>query len=133
MKQTAIVKAVVDETAILLVKRQTMCDGCHKESGCGGCSQIIEVRVKNTLNATVGDTVTIVTPGATVIGVAALVFLLPLLLAFAAYGVATLFTDSTLYQTLASLITPALAYAVIAIVVRKSKKTLTVEMVDIHS
>ncbi|MBO7740804.1 MAG: SoxR reducing system RseC family protein [Clostridia bacterium] len=133
MKQTAIVKAVVDETAILLVKRQTMCDGCHKESGCGGCSQIIEVRVKNTLNATVGDTVTIETPGATVIGVAALVFLLPLLLAFAAYGVATLFTDSTLYQTLASLITPALAYAVIAIVVRKSKKTLTVEMVDIHS
>ena len=133
MKQTAIVKAVEDETAILLVKRQTMCDGCHKESGCGGCSQIIEVRVKNTLNATVGDTVTIETPGATVIGVAALVFLLPLLLAFAAYGVATLFTDSTLYQTLASLITPALAYAVIAIVVRKSKKTLTVEMVDIHS
>lgn len=133
MKQTAIVKAVVDETAILLVKRQTMCDGCHKESGCGGCSQIIEVRVKNTLNATVGDTVTIETPGATVIGVAALVFLLPLLLAFAAYGVATLFTDSTLYKTLASLITPALAYAVIAIVVRKSKKTLTVEMVDIHS
>ncbi len=133
MKQTATVKEVAGETAILLVKRQTMCDGCHKESGCGGCSQIIEVRVKNTLNAAVGDTVTIETPGATVIGVAALVFLLPLLLAFAAYGVATLLTDSTLYKTLAALITPALAYAVIAVVVRKSKKTLTVEMVDIHS
>ena len=133
MKQTAIVKEVAGENAILLVKRQTMCDGCHKESGCGGCSQIIEISVKNTLNAAVGDTVTVETPGATVIGVAALVFLLPLFLAFAAYGVATLLTDQTLYKTLAALMTPALAYAVIAIVVRKSKKTLTVEMVDIHS
>lgn len=133
MKQTAIVKEVVNDTAVLLVKRQTMCDGCHRESGCGGCSQIIEVTVKNTLNASVGNTVTIETPGATVIGVAALLFLLPLLLSFAAYGVSTLLTDNTLYRTLSALITPALAYAVIAVAVRKSKKTLTVEMVDIHS
>jgi len=133
MKQTAIVKEVVGDSAILLVKRQTMCDGCHKESGCGGCSQIIEVTVKNTLYAKAGDSVTIETPGATVIGVAALVFLLPLMLAFAAYGISALLTDNTLYRTLVALITPALAYAVIAFAVRKSKKTLTVEMVDIHS
>ena len=133
MKQTAIVKEVVGDSAILLVKRQTMCDGCHKESSCGGCAQMLEVTVKNTLNATVGDSVTIETPGATVIGVAALVFLLPLILSFVAYGIAALLTEHTLYRTLAALITPALAYAVIAIAVRKSKKTLTVEMVDIHS
>lgn len=133
MKQTAIVKEVTGDTAILLVKRQTMCDGCHKESGCGGCAQMLEVSVKNSLNASVGDTVTIQTPGATVIGVAALVFLLPLLLSFAAYGIAAMLTDQTLYRTLAALATPALAYAVIAVAVRKSKKTLTVEMVDIHS
>lgn len=133
MKQTAIVKEVVGDSAILLVKRQTMCDGCHKESGCGGCAQMLEVTVKNTLNATVGDSVTIETPGATVIGVAALVFLLPLILSFVAYGIAALLTEHTLYRTLAALITPAFAYAVIAIAVRKSKKTLTVEMVDIHS
>lgn len=133
MKQTAIVKDVVGDTAILLVKRQTMCDGCHRESGCGGCSQILEVRVKNRLNAAVGDSVTIETPGATVIGVAALVFLLPLILAFVAYGVTSLITEHTLYRTIAALSAPALAYAVIAIAVRKSKKTLTVEMVDIHS
>lgn len=133
MKQTAIVKEVVGDSAILLVKRQTMCDGCHKESGCGGCAQMLEVTVKNTLNATVGDSVTIETPGATVIGVAALVFLLPLILSFVAYGIAALLTEHTLYRTLAALITPAFSYAVIAIAVRKSKKTLTVEMVDIHS
>lgn len=133
MKQTATVKEVVGETAILLVKRQTMCDGCHKESGCSGCSQVIEITVKNSLNALPGDTVTVETPGASVIGVAALVFLLPLFLAFAAYGVASLLTEHALYRTLAALITPALAYAVIAIAVRKSKKTLSVEMVDIHS
>ena len=133
MKQTAIVKDVVGDTAILLVKRQTMCDGCHRESGCSGCSQILEVRVKNRLNAAVGDSVTIETPGATVIGVAALVFLLPLILAFVAYGVTSLITEHTLYRTIAALSAPALAYAVIAIAVRKSKKTLTVEMVDILS
>lgn len=133
MKQTATVKEVVGETAVLLVKRQTMCDGCHKESGCGGCSQILEVRVKNTLHAKAGDSVTIETPGATVIGVAALVFLLPLFLAFAAYGISTFLTSDLLYRTLAAIVAPLLAYAVIAIVVRKSKKTLTVEMVDIHS
>ena len=133
MKQTAIVKEVVGDTAILLVKRQTMCDGCHRESGCGGCAQMLEVTVKNRLNAAVGDSVTIETSGATVIGVAALVFLLPLILSFAAYGIASLMTDQTLYRTLAALVVPAIAYAVIAIAVRKSKKTLTVEMVEIHS
>ena len=133
MKQTAIVKEVVKDTAILLVKRQTMCDGCHRESGCGGCSQMIEVTVKNSLNAKVGDSVTIETPGASVIGVAALVFLLPLILSFAAYGISTLLTHHTLYRTLAAILTPLFAYAVIAIAVRKSKRTLTVEMVDIHS
>ena len=133
MKQTATVKEVVGETAVLLVKRQTMCDGCHKESGCGGCAQILEVRVKNTLHAKAGDSVTIETPGATVIGVAALDFLLPLFLAFAAYGISTFLTSDLLYRTLAAIVAPLLAYAVIAIVVRKSKKTLTVEMVDIHS
>ena len=62
-----------------------------------------------------------------------LLFLLPLLLSFAAYAIATLLTDHTLYRTLAALAAPALAYAAIAITVRKSKKTLTVEMVEIQS
>ena len=133
MKQTAIVKEIIEDKACLLVKRQSMCEGCHRESGCTGCSQMLEVTVENTLAASVGDRVVIETPGATVIGVAALVFLLPLLLAFAAFFIADALTLDALYCYLAALIAPAIAYTVIAIVVRKNKKTLKVTMTEILS
>lgn len=131
MKQTAQVKEVVGDKALLLVKRQSMCDGCHRESGCGGCAQILEVEVENTLHASVGDTVEIETPGGTVIAVAALVFLLPLLLAFAAYGIASILKAGETVPYLAALLTTVFCYAAIAFFVRKSKKTLKIVMTKI--
>ena len=131
MKQTAIVKEVVNDKALLLIKRQTMCDGCHKEGGCHGCSQIIEVTVDNTLYASAGDTVQIETPGATVIGVSALVFFLPLMLAFAAYFTLDALGLQEGFCYLGALLAPVICYTVIAIVVRRSRKTLKVTMTQV--
>ncbi len=128
MKQVATVKEIQTDKALLLVKRQSMCEGCHKESSCSSCSQVLEIEVDNTLFAEVGDTVEIETPGGSVIGVAALIFLLPLLLAFVAYFVIRLFSDETLYAIIAALAAPTLGYIGIAVGVRKSKKTLAVSM-----
>lgn len=131
MKQVADVKEIRGEDAILTVKRQSMCDGCHKEGGCGHCSQVLEVTVKNTLGAEVGDKVEIETPGATVIGVAALVFLLPLLLSFLAFFLTELFGAATPYCYLAAVIAPLLCYLAISLTVRKSKVALKITMVAI--
>lgn len=95
------------------------------------CSQVLEIRVKNEYNAAVGDTVEIETGSSAVIGVAALVFLLPLLLAFAAYFITETLTSQRLYGYLAALAMLVITYTVIAVVVRKMNKTLSVTMTAI--
>lgn len=89
MKKEAQVISVSDDgTAELRVKRDSACGDC---ASCGGCNAgSVLVKVKNSLSAKVGDTVLIETPSKTVVAVAALVYLLPLLLFFAGYAIGTL-------------------------------------------
>lgn len=86
MRQTARVIALhPDGTAELAVKRDTACGDC---ASCGGCAAgTVRVTVENSLKAAVGDTVLVETDTTKVIAIAALVYLLPLLLFFAGYAI----------------------------------------------
>ncbi len=128
MRQKATVKELKGNTALLAVRRQSICEGCHRESGCSSCSQVLEIAVENRCLAEVGDIVEVETGSGAVIGTAALVFLLPLGMAFGAYFLAGLITRVGLYRYLAALLAMALTYVGIALVVRRLKKTLSVTM-----
>lgn len=85
MKKEARVIALFDnQTAELAVRRDTACGDC---ATCGGCDAgTVHVTVENVLNASVGDTVFVETATGTVVLVAALVYLLPLILFFTGYA-----------------------------------------------
>ncbi len=72
--------------AELAVRRDTACGDC---ATCGGCNAgTVRVTVANSLHAAVGDKVVIETATRTVILIAALVYLLPLLMFFTGYALA---------------------------------------------
>lgn len=96
MRQEGIVTAKDGAYAVVSVKRMSACDGCHKsdpgmqtagESTCHECSMFpvqteFSVRAYNVIDAEVGMRVEVECESSRVLGYAAAVFLLPLLLAF---------------------------------------------------
>lgn len=90
MKQIATVKEIQEDgKALVVVKRQTMCEACHKDaSGCAACSGQISVSAVNAAGAGVGDTVEVDTSSKQIFAAAAVVFLLPIAAAVAGYFVA---------------------------------------------
>ena len=102
-------KATVIKTdrdrATVEVERQAACDGCHKnkDGGCSicsltGASKKFEAVAKNEIGAKVGDCVTVVTKTERVLGYAALVFLLPILVGVAFYFLAGIFTSTEMWH-----------------------------------
>ncbi len=70
--------------AELAVHRDTACGDC---ASCGGCDAgAVRVAVENSIHASVGDTVLIESATGAVLWIAALVYLLPLLLFFSCYA-----------------------------------------------
>lgn len=106
MKTTATVLAVTGEVATVLVVRTSACEGCHKLSGGGSCAvcslvgggKPMTARAGNRLGARVGDRVTVERAAAGVLGDAALVFLLPLLLCFLGWLIASRLSPEPLWQ-----------------------------------
>ena len=89
MRQRATVKEIHGAYATVEVRRSTMCYGCEKSGGCGGhCaitgivgdSRPMTARALNLIGAEVGDTVEVESEEGVVLGSAALVFLLPLVI-----------------------------------------------------
>lgn len=105
-------RAVVVETdgkiATIEVKRSSMCEGCHKLSGNGDCAGHCEIsglvagngktvitKAVNLAGAAVGDKVRIETDSKKVIGYAALVFILPIIVCAVFYWVGDIiFTEA---------------------------------------
>ena len=141
MRQRATVLETNGKEAVIEVSRATMCDGCEKHGGCEGHCEItgllstggkMKTRAKNTLGAEVGDTVEVETASSKVLGYAALVFVLPIIVA----GILYFAADSVWHTESAGLIGAAvgfvLTFAVIAAVDRvKRKKEPDIEIVDI--
>ena len=91
MEQIVTVKALFrDGTALVQCRRTTACSGNCTQ--CGGCAeaepQLLEVRAKNSVGAKTGDRVVVVSATGQILGAAAAVYLLPLLLLFAGYFLA---------------------------------------------
>ena len=90
MTQKARVISVDGSYAVVRVSRKTICEGCHNtDSSCSACfafgDKNAECRALNSIGASVGDTVTVMTESSRIIGYAALVFIAPIVIALALY------------------------------------------------
>lgn len=96
MRQKAVIMETYGERAKIKVLRSSMCEGCSKKEGGGSCAcgellganRVMVAEAANEVKADVGDTVEIETESSVVLGYAALVFLLPILLFFFGYAIA---------------------------------------------
>ena len=92
MTQNAVVTEVVGDRARIQVKRVSAC--AHDCERCGGgCGEMmksapVSVLAKNPLGAKPGDRVVVASDTGSILGVAALVYLFPILLFFIGYFVA---------------------------------------------
>ncbi len=94
MRTKATVVEIINETvAVVSVERRSACDGCHKAEGDKGCSictllggkHETRARARNTAGAVEGDTVALESRTSRILGYAALVFLLPVILGLIGY------------------------------------------------
>ncbi len=97
MQQNAVVKELLpNNMARLLVQRQTACG--HDCTKCGGCGEMVTkpiyVEVKNTIDAKVGELVKIEGSTKNVLGLAAIVYVIPFVLFFLFYGIAAALASS---------------------------------------
>ena len=98
MTQTAVVTEVIGNKARVQVKRVSAC--AHDCSKCsGGCSEMmksapVSVLAKNHLNAKPGDKVIVASDTGSILGAAAMVYLLPIVLFFLGYFVAQSFISA---------------------------------------
>ncbi len=98
MRTEAQVTSVTGEIAIVETMRMSACEGCHKaeDGGCSVCSLVggsrkLSAKAYNRIGARVGDRVVIESATGRMLWYAALVFLVPLLVPFACWGIALLF------------------------------------------
>lgn len=101
MRTEATVVAINEKHATIQLNRKSACDGCHKQEegkDCTVCSLLGSNRsftavADNPIGAKVGDKVEVETAGGRVLFYAALVFLLPIVVALLAWGIASLFIE----------------------------------------
>lgn len=92
MVQQGKVLSVEGELATVEIIRESACSSCHNKDSCGagavaGCakSERVQVKALNTARAVAGQTVMLTSDSKKTIGIAFCVFVLPIILAFAAY------------------------------------------------
>ncbi|MEE0970677.1 MAG: SoxR reducing system RseC family protein [Clostridia bacterium] len=116
MKVKATVKDINYKYAIVESRRYSACEGCHKSNdGCSVCSllgsdKVISVKVKNTLNANIGDEVEIESDTKTVVFYAFIVFFLPIVMMIAIYFISSLYTKSEFLRCILALSGLAFAF-----------------------
>ena len=94
MEQIAVVKAVLENgMAQIAVERDTACGAAHSCHECAGCEKMMTntntvVTAFNDVSAGKGDIVRVVGENKTFFATAAIVYIVPLILAMAAYFVA---------------------------------------------
>lgn len=90
MTQKGIVKKTEGEYAYVSVMRTSACDACHAKGFCVECKKTMDARALNSVGAEAGDTVELESPTGTVLGYAAIMFLLPVVSAIGSYLIASL-------------------------------------------
>ncbi len=131
MKQKAVVRSVSGSYAVVEVSRSSMCDGCTNQNcethTCAagamfGSAKTMTVRVRNSLGAAVGDTVWVESADTTVLGYAALVFLMPILVCAILYAAADAIFTAEWIPYAAAAAGFAGAFTVLGFLERKKKK-----------
>ena len=81
-----------DGTALVLVERRSACSGdCDHCGGCASFKQELKAEAINAIGAQVGDRVVLETGSGSVLGAAALVYLLPIVTFFLGYALGASF------------------------------------------
>ena len=90
MEQLVRVREVFENgTAQVICIRESACSGdCHKCSGCGAAKEAILLTAENPIGASVGDLVSIRSETGPVLKAAVVLYMMPLVLFFAGYGLA---------------------------------------------
>lgn len=132
MTQNGTVKEIKGEYAVVSVKRQSACDSCHAKGYCIECKKTMDALALNEAGAQTGDTVELESPTGTVLGYAALVFLLPVVIAIGSFLVFSLYFSQTV-SLLASLCFFVLTFVFIYFYFnsKKVKEKNTVKIVKI--
>ena len=139
MQTKGTVTAIEGGYAKVEVRRRAMCDGCPNDrngsDACGhtcamssllGDRKNMTVRVKNTANAALGDTVVLESAERTVLLSAFLFFMLPLILAAAGYFIAGALFASDAARWIGAVAGFVLAFAASAVAERRARKSDTV-------
>lgn len=127
MQQRAVVLETDGKIAVIEVSRASMCEGCHKLSGDGGCGGHCEItglvagngktmtaRAKNSIGAKVGERVEVESDSGRVLWYAALVFILPIIVCGLFYYAGGAIFESTLGAVISAAVGFALTFAAIA-------------------
>ena len=139
MQTQAVVVATHGEFATVETERKSACDGCHKaeEGGCSVCSLMggerkISTKALNTPGAKIGDVVMIESKSTRMLWYGLLVFILPIVIALLAWGIASRFTANIAVQTISAF--AGFAFSLLSVALY-SKKVLAcrcdVEIVEI--
>lgn len=107
------------------VRRASACEGCHKnaEGGCAVCGLLggekirtMKTKAGNGIGAKIGDVVRIETPNEKTLLWAAIVFLLPLVLTAAGFGIACAVTDRAAWRAVGAALGFVLCFAGLRVV-----------------
>jgi positive regulator of sigma E activity len=128
MQQRATVLETDGKIALIKVSRASMCEGCHKfgtDGGCGGHCEItglvagngktMTARAQNNVGAATGDRVEVESDSVRVIGYAALVFILPIIVGGLFYWIGNMIFSHSLGAVLSSALGFALSFFGIAV------------------
>ncbi len=130
MKTEAEVILIKGNIAVVRVRRQTMCDGCEKNSCEGSCSaaalmgagKTVDAEAENPVGASIGDRVTLESPDKKILGFAAIVFILPIVICAAVYAAALGLGANEKYSIIAAFVSFALTFAVIGAIERRMRQ-----------
>ena len=141
MRQRATVIHTEGTLAEIEVKRATMCDGCEKNGNCGHPCELtgivagsgkMRTTAQNKIGAEQGDTVEVETESTKVLGYAAIVFLMPILVCAAFYFIANTLWQDEAPALIAAAAGFVLSFAGISVYDRTKKKSAPdIQIVDI--
>lgn len=105
MIQKAVVKKILDEThAEIEVQRQSACGhDCSKCGGCGTPTERIKATAVNSVQAQVGEIVTVEGSSKQILSMAAIVYSIPLILFFVFYGICAAFSFAEGFSIIAGI------------------------------
>lgn len=141
MRQRAVVIKTEGKLAEIEVSRSTMCDGCQKNGGCAHHCELsgivansgkMRTTAQNTIGAKPGDTVKVETESTKVLGYAALVFVMPILVCAVFYFLADAVFSSETYALIAAAAGFVLSFLGISFFDRSKKESgLDIQIVEI--